>query len=128
MASAYSSAINNNTVLRCPIIDLSFDLDDALTMTTTDTPSTPSDDQDQQKIEVTGTNGGLLTVASDLPTGADSGTTEGVCMVCMEDFDPQEFPGKQVPCGHVFHAKCISTWISLSNSCPVCRSRCIISG
>ncbi|KAH7512901.1 hypothetical protein FEM48_Zijuj12G0139300 [Ziziphus jujuba var. spinosa] len=43
------------------------------------------------------------------------------CTVCMEGFQSSE-GGKQVPCcGHVFHAACISTWLSLSNSCPLCR-------
>ncbi|KAK9211651.1 hypothetical protein WN943_001028 [Citrus x changshan-huyou] len=97
-----------------PIIDESFNLDEALTMIT-NTSSTPPD-QDQPKSHDGQTNSELT--VSSLPTVA---ATEGRCTVCMENF-LQAFPGKQVPCGHVFHATCISTWISLSNSCPVCRS------
>ncbi|GFS43928.1 hypothetical protein Acr_00g0087790 [Actinidia rufa] len=33
---------------------------------------------------------------------------------------------KQIPCGHVYHANCIATWLSLHDSCPLCR--CKISG
>lgn len=114
MASPYYLVINTNIVSGSPIIDESFNLDEALTMIT-NTSSTPPD-QDQPK-SYDGQTNSELTVSS-LPTVA---ATEGRCTVCMEDF-LQAFPGKQVPCGHVFHATCISTWISLCNSCPVCRS------
>ncbi|KAJ4708525.1 RING/U-box superfamily protein [Melia azedarach] len=116
MASAYSLA-SDNTILHRPI-DMSFDLDEALTLSAN---TSAPDDSGSEKIRNTATNGDLI--VSDFPTVAG----DGVCSVCMEDFQPA-FPGKQVPCGHVFHAKCIATWISRCDSCPLCRSRCIISG
>ena len=27
------------------------------------------------------------------------------------------------PCGHLFHASCIVTWMKHKNTCPVCRTR-----
>ncbi|KAK0571815.1 hypothetical protein LWI29_021958 [Acer saccharum] len=108
-------------------IVLSFDLDGFLDMnllgrqittssdtTTLEVPNTPKDSEQR----ITASN----TLVSILPTvGID-----GVCSVCLEDFHT-DLAGKQVPCGHVFHATCISTWLSICNSCPLCRSRCIIS-
>ncbi|ESR64521.1 hypothetical protein CICLE_v10010643mg, partial [Citrus x clementina] len=114
MASQNSSPTNATNVLHCPIIDETFDLDGALPMIT-NTSSAPSD-QEQQKSDDAGTISKLM--VWNLPTVA---ATQGVCMVCMENFQ-QAFPGRQLPCGHMFHATCISSWISLSNSCPVCRS------
>ncbi|KAK2645567.1 hypothetical protein Ddye_020762 [Dipteronia dyeriana] len=112
-------------------IDLSLDLDGFLDMnllghqitsppnTTLEVPNTPKDSERRIKESNTLVSS-LLTVSTD-----------GVCSVCLEDFDQTEiFPaadGKQVPCGHVFHAACISSWLSICNSCPLCRSQCIIS-
>ncbi|KAK9102317.1 hypothetical protein Sjap_019571 [Stephania japonica] len=46
------------------------------------------------------------------------------CMVCMEDIKKDEAgkEGKLMPCRHVYHANCISTWLSLHDTCPLCRS------
>lgn len=55
------------------------------------------------------------------------------CSICLEKltFSP---PGLEevadipsdvtttAPCGHAFHKKCLSKWLSVSNQCPVCRS------
>ncbi|KAJ4708526.1 RING/U-box superfamily protein [Melia azedarach] len=122
MATAYSLA-SNDAILHCPI-DLSFDLDEALTtITNTSEPDVPMDSGSQNIQQFSETNTELF--LSNLPTVA---STDGlICSVCMEDFQPA-FPGKQVPCGHLFHPTCIATWISLCNSCPLCRSRCLISG
>ncbi|KAK2986578.1 hypothetical protein RJ640_001707 [Escallonia rubra] len=49
----------------------------------------------------------------------------GVCTVCMEGFNSCA-GGKQVPCGHIYHAACITKWLSLQDSCPLCR--CQVSG
>lgn len=45
---------------------------------------------------------------------------DGDCTICMEELESDE-RAKQAPCGHVFHSKCISRWLSLHNSCPLCR-------
>ncbi|XP_050217880.1 uncharacterized protein LOC126668742 [Mercurialis annua] len=46
-----------------------------------------------------------------------------VCIVCMEIFESSSgiTSGKQITCGHVYHAACISSWLSYSNCCPLCR-------
>ncbi|ONI20614.1 hypothetical protein PRUPE_2G025300 [Prunus persica] len=42
------------------------------------------------------------------------------CTVCMEEFNG----GSEIacmPCSHLFHEKCIVTWLKQSHYCPVCR-------
>ncbi|KAL5768750.1 hypothetical protein ACOSP7_015292 [Xanthoceras sorbifolium] len=106
--------MSNSNFSNFPIEQV-FDLDEALTMMPNAVilANMPKDSGHQ----ITDTT------LSSLPTVA----TVGVCTVCMEDFQ-SGFRGKQVPCGHLYHESCIATWISLNNSCPLCRSQCIISG
>lgn len=52
----------------------------------------------------------------EMPT-IDAGGRE--CAVCMEGFGSGG--GKKVHCGHVFHENCIFRWLSVHNSCPLCR-------
>ncbi|XP_023225850.1 E3 ubiquitin-protein ligase RNF181-like isoform X4 [Centruroides vittatus] len=42
------------------------------------------------------------------------------CPVCMKEFEEGDI-GKQLPCQHLFHASCISPWLNITNTCPVCR-------
>ena len=43
---------------------------------------------------------------------------DAVCSVCTEKFDNG---GRRILCGHVFHDRCIATWLSVRNTCPLCR-------
>ncbi|KAL6586002.1 hypothetical protein OROMI_002646 [Orobanche minor] len=45
------------------------------------------------------------------------------CRVCLEGFCFGGAAGKQVSCGHVFHENCISQWLSIHSSCPLCRRK-----
>lgn len=44
------------------------------------------------------------------------------CSVCREPLEMDE-NGTPValPCGDVFHATCITRWLRLKNTCPLCR-------
>lgn len=40
------------------------------------------------------------------------------CVICREDMES----GKKLPCGHIFHLKCIQDWLSQQQVCPTCRA------
>ncbi|KAJ7956688.1 RING/U-box superfamily protein [Quillaja saponaria] len=101
-------------------IDMGFDLDEALAMA------------EEACRRVAASNN----FVSNLPTVAlhSHQETDHVCSVCMEELDHghdhvtsgcRDRSNKRVPCGHVYHANCIASWLSHSNSCPLCRCKLI---
>jgi E3 ubiquitin-protein ligase RNF115/126 len=42
------------------------------------------------------------------------------CSICMEDFRLHE-EARKLPCKHYFHEPCITEWLKLHGTCPVCR-------
>jgi hypothetical protein len=52
-----------------------------------------------------------------------NGGTEGEgCVVCLEQITNGDDKRILTTCGHVFHVKCIDTWLTgKSNKCPLCR-------
>ncbi|KAL2229019.1 UNVERIFIED_CONTAM: hypothetical protein Sindi_1881600 [Sesamum indicum] len=92
-------------------MDEMFDLDLALTMpedSTAKVSKRQADDESTRRL------------VDEMPTVVVG--CGGECSVCMEGFSGA---GKQVDCGHVFHEKCISHWLSIHNSCPLCRRKVV---
>ncbi|CAG9579806.1 unnamed protein product [Danaus chrysippus] len=42
------------------------------------------------------------------------------CPICLKKFNIND-TAKVMPCQHLFHEKCILTWLNQTNSCPFCR-------
>lgn len=42
------------------------------------------------------------------------------CSVCLEKLNMKE-QAKRLPCGHLFHEKCVRPWFSTNTKCPNCR-------
>ncbi|KAK8952143.1 RING-H2 finger protein ATL70 [Platanthera zijinensis] len=54
----------------------------------------------------------------------DPRVTGSGCSVCLADYgDDDEVLLRLLPeCGHLFHERCVDTWLRLRPTCPVCRS------
>lgn len=101
-------------------IDMSFDLDEALTL-----PQDLShhDDHRNQKKSTSESTLAVIDITTVSNTkGVESDNDHQACSVCMERFKAGE-SCKQVACGHVYHQSCISTWFFLHDSCPLCRCK-----
>ncbi|EXB59772.1 E3 ubiquitin-protein ligase [Morus notabilis] len=103
-----------------PMIDQQFDLDEVLALA--DEYSTPYDDDHHEITTVSEAPQNPL-VVDCMPISTVN--VDSNCAVCMENFYSGE-TGERITCGHVYHASCITAWLSICNSCPLCRSR--ISG
>ncbi|KAK1421176.1 hypothetical protein QVD17_23322 [Tagetes erecta] len=44
------------------------------------------------------------------------------CSICLTDYKPADVIRLLPECGHLFHCKCIDTWLKFNRSCPVCRN------
>ena len=46
---------------------------------------------------------------------------ESSCSICLQNYNPNDTLIKLPSCNHYFHANCISNWLLISASCPICR-------
>lgn len=46
--------------------------------------------------------------------------TDSGCCICLGEYEMGE-PVCELPCGHVFHEKCISNWCENNQRCPLCN-------
>lgn len=43
------------------------------------------------------------------------------CIICTEPINKTEPTNHVLPCAHVFHPECITTWLNTSRICPICK-------
>ncbi|KAB5514441.1 hypothetical protein DKX38_028347 [Salix brachista] len=53
----------------------------------------------------------------------ETGADQSSCVVCLEDIKEGEWCRNLVGCGHVFHSKCVDSWLVKVSACPICRNR-----
>ncbi|CAH8382008.1 unnamed protein product [Eruca vesicaria subsp. sativa] len=44
------------------------------------------------------------------------------CHICLGDFKGNHMLRQLPDCNHLFHLKCVDTWLRLNPTCPVCRT------
>ncbi|KAJ8754077.1 hypothetical protein K2173_001975 [Erythroxylum novogranatense] len=47
---------------------------------------------------------------------------EGICAICLEEYQNMDDIGGLRSCGHEYHVSCIKKWLSMKNSCPICKT------
>ncbi|GIZ05261.1 hypothetical protein CEXT_226551 [Caerostris extrusa] len=52
-----------------------------------------------------------------------SRTSSDTCDICKDIYDCNSQSICTIPCGHVFHQRCLTTWIEYSRNCATCRRR-----
>ncbi|KAK8698383.1 hypothetical protein V6N13_114504 [Hibiscus sabdariffa] len=45
------------------------------------------------------------------------------CAICLDGFRQGQWCRNLVGCGHLFHRKCLDSWLIKVTSCPICRTR-----
>ncbi|GLJ38089.1 hypothetical protein SUGI_0775360 [Cryptomeria japonica] len=53
--------------------------------------------------------------------GASSGEIYSDCPICLAEFGQGDKLRILPKCNHVFHVKCVDTWLLAHSSCPTCR-------
>lgn len=50
-----------------------------------------------------------------------SSTNDGICPICIDQFDHGETVLAHPICHHNFHIECLETWLGKKANCPLCR-------
>jgi hypothetical protein len=51
------------------------------------------------------------------------GSEEEVCSICLESISMRHQQIGRTSCNHVFHHRCLSSWLAHKKQCPVCRTK-----
>ncbi|KAK6942828.1 Zinc finger, RING-type [Dillenia turbinata] len=54
-------------------------------------------------------------------SSSDQNQEEGTCVICLEEYNNMDDVGTLKSCGHDYHVECIHKWLSMKNSCPICK-------
>ncbi|PON41874.1 43kDa postsynaptic protein [Trema orientale] len=60
---------------------------------------------------------------NDVVCGQQEVDHEETCSICLVEFEMEDVVSQLSKCGHVFHVKCIESWLDSNHfTCPLCRS------
>lgn len=59
---------------------------------------------------------------------SDQNQEEAMCTICLEEYKSKEEVGRMKNCGHDYHVGCIRKWLSLKNSCAICKAPALADG
>ncbi|KAL9263307.1 E3 ubiquitin-protein ligase RING1-like protein [Drosera capensis] len=78
----------------------------------------------QDLSEVMGNPPAARSVIENLPAVhlVDEGLCgeDTLCAICKDEFSVEE-KVRRLPCSHYYHGECITPWLKIRNTCPVCR-------
>lgn len=55
------------------------------------------------------------------PVGNQQQEEPPICCICLENLEEGEGTTR-LPCSHLFHSACITTWMQTNSVCPLCRA------
>ncbi|KAL3070320.1 hypothetical protein niasHS_016147 [Heterodera schachtii] len=61
-----------------------------------------------------------LETITPIPYEANANEEDNCCAICL-DLIENETMVKPLPCNHIFHNKCIKSWLKEHITCPFCR-------
>ncbi|XP_071691243.1 RING-H2 finger protein ATL70-like [Rutidosis leptorrhynchoides] len=47
---------------------------------------------------------------------------DSCCSICLVDYKERDLLRQLPDCDHLFHVKCVDTWLRLNSTCPNCRT------
>ncbi|GMI80021.1 hypothetical protein like AT2G37150 [Hibiscus trionum] len=50
---------------------------------------------------------------------------ESSCVICLEEYKDMDEVGELKTCRHDYHVSCIKKWLSMKNTCPICKASAI---
>ncbi|KAL5548930.1 hypothetical protein UlMin_004161 [Ulmus minor] len=53
----------------------------------------------------------------------EGGLSQSDCVVCLDGFRDGQWCRKLLGCDHIFHRRCLDTWLIKVPVCPICRNR-----
>ncbi|KAL5537669.1 hypothetical protein UlMin_043994 [Ulmus minor] len=75
-----------------------------------------------EKVIKEGLDNNTLVSFPKLVYSKDNQKTYSCCSVCLADYKDGEVLRVLLDCGHVFHLKCVDSWLRLHPTCPICRN------
>ena len=61
-----------------------------------------------------------LSTLKIVPIDVEMLCSQPSCPICSEDYSVGE-KVTQLPCSHVYHKLCVSDWLEMKETCPICR-------